>query len=102
MRHPKYNPETKDNDIALLELNRDVVLNKNVGLACLPTAPPDPGDSNCYVTGTFAFEFRGGGSIDLSRVDVLFLLVKMKFAPGTTAEAPGLRINVNNGGSVLE
>ena len=57
VRHPRYNPKTKDNDIALLELNREAVLNKNVGLACLPTSPPDPGNSNCYITGTLAFDF---------------------------------------------
>ena len=53
VRHYNFNPDPllKDSDIALLELNHEATLNKNVGIACLPTAPPKPEDSLCYITG---------------------------------------------------
>ena len=52
VRHPQYNPTTKDSDIALLELNKEATLNKYVGVACLPTEEPKIKlESTCYITG---------------------------------------------------
>ncbi len=54
VRHPDYNPETKDSDIALLKLDREATLNKNVSLACLPTEPPTD-HQTCWITGMVTF-----------------------------------------------
>jgi len=50
VRHPNYDSKTKDNDIALLKLNKDAVLSKKVNLACLPKEAVDL-DATCYITG---------------------------------------------------
>merc|ERR1712142_8506 len=50
INHPDYNPNTLDNDITLLKLNRPVTESDYVGFACLP--PNDfPAGSQCWVTG---------------------------------------------------
>ncbi|XP_010852216.1 PREDICTED: mannan-binding lectin serine protease 1 isoform X2 [Bison bison bison] len=41
--HPLYNPNTYENDVALLELSRDPVLNDFVMPICLPQRPPEEG-----------------------------------------------------------
>ena len=52
VRHPSYNPSTKDSDIALLEMNEEATLNNYVGIACLPTEEPKTNlDGTCYITG---------------------------------------------------
>jgi len=50
--HPDYNPQTFDNDIALLELSQPVLFNNWVKPACLPTQDIE-GKANqaCYITG---------------------------------------------------
>eukprot|EP00794_Sanderia_malayensis_P003988 gene3988-4539_t len=50
VRHPDYDPSTKDSDIALLRLDKEAQLNKQVSLACLPTEPPLQ-TQLCYITG---------------------------------------------------
>ncbi|XP_078357475.1 transmembrane protease serine 9-like [Oculina patagonica] len=50
--HPKFDQTRLNNDIALLELSKPAILNKRVGLVCLP--PQDYNvslKSNCYITG---------------------------------------------------
>lgn len=50
--HPKYDEKRLNNDIALLELSRPAILNKRVGLVCLPPQNYDVSvKSNCYTTG---------------------------------------------------
>ena len=52
VRHPNYNPATKDTDIALLEMNEEATLNNYVGLACLPTEEPKIKlEGTCYISG---------------------------------------------------
>ena len=41
--HPLYNPNTYENDVALLELSRGPVLNDFVMPICLPQRPPEEG-----------------------------------------------------------
>ncbi|XDA71179.1 hypothetical protein R6Z07M_001509 [Ovis aries] len=41
--HPLYNPNTYENDVALLELSRGPVLNDFVMPICLPQGPPEEG-----------------------------------------------------------
>lgn len=36
MKHPKYDPNTKNHDIAIMKLAQPVILNDNIKLACLP------------------------------------------------------------------
>ncbi|KAJ8275654.1 hypothetical protein COCON_G00074060 [Conger conger] len=50
--HPKYNKETFDNDIALMELESAVPLNNNIWPICLPTASYKfPIGSSVWITG---------------------------------------------------
>lgn len=50
--HPEYDPETVDNDIALLKLSSPAVLDKHVQLACLPKQnAPLPQDKLCTILG---------------------------------------------------
>ena len=51
--HPSYNDQTIDNDIALLELEKEIQFNStdyHVYPICLPNADPPVG-MNCYITG---------------------------------------------------
>lgn len=41
--HPLYNPNTYENDVALVELSRGPVLNDFVMPICLPQGPPEEG-----------------------------------------------------------
>ena len=50
--HPDYDPETVDNDIALLKLSSPATLDKRVQLACLPKqGAPLPQDKLCTILG---------------------------------------------------
>ena len=51
--HSGWNPNTFDNDIALLELASPIQFNKYVSPVCLPKADPPVG-SQCYITGTLS------------------------------------------------
>ena len=56
--HPKYNQTLLINDIVLLELEKPAILNKQVGLVCLPPQDYDVSvRSNCYITGKSEFPF---------------------------------------------
>lgn len=41
--HPLYNPNTFENDVALVELSKGPVLNDFVMPVCLPQGPPQEG-----------------------------------------------------------
>ena len=57
-RHPQYNQALLNNDVALLELEKPAILNKQVGLVCLPPQDYDVSvKSNCYITGKSEFPF---------------------------------------------
>ncbi|KAI1882970.1 hypothetical protein AGOR_G00240370 [Albula goreensis] len=49
--HPKFNPKTFNNDIALVELTSPVVLSDRVTPVCLPSGQEPPVGSPCLVAG---------------------------------------------------
>ncbi|TNN67800.1 Serine protease 56 [Liparis tanakae] len=49
--HPKFNPKTFNNDIALVELTSPVVLSNRVTPVCLPSGMEPPTGSPCLVAG---------------------------------------------------
>lgn len=50
--HPEYDPETVDNDIALLKLSSPSEMNRHVQLACVPKHnDPLPRDRQCTILG---------------------------------------------------
>ncbi|MCJ8745009.1 hypothetical protein PDJAM_G00125340 [Pangasius djambal] len=49
--HPKFNPKTFNNDIALVELSSPVVLSTHVMPVCLPSDPEPPPGAPCLVAG---------------------------------------------------
>ncbi|TSY27762.1 Serine protease 56 [Bagarius yarrelli] len=49
--HPKFNPRTFNNDIALVELSSPVVLSEHVMPVCLPYEPEPPPGAPCLVAG---------------------------------------------------
>uniref|UniRef100_A0A3Q2QZD8 Serine protease 56 n=1 Tax=Fundulus heteroclitus TaxID=8078 RepID=A0A3Q2QZD8_FUNHE len=49
--HPKFNPKTFNNDIALVELTSPVVLSEHVTPVCLPSGVDPPTGSPCLVAG---------------------------------------------------
>ncbi|KAM6919979.1 serine protease 56 [Lycodopsis pacificus] len=49
--HPKFNPKTFNNDIALVELTSPVVLSSRVTPVCLPSGMEPPTGSPCLVAG---------------------------------------------------
>uniref|UniRef100_A0A3Q3LPW8 Serine protease 56 n=1 Tax=Mastacembelus armatus TaxID=205130 RepID=A0A3Q3LPW8_9TELE len=49
--HPKFNPKTFNNDIALVELTSPVVLSEHVTPVCLPSGMEPPTGSPCLVAG---------------------------------------------------
>uniref|UniRef100_A0A3B4AN08 Peptidase S1 domain-containing protein n=1 Tax=Periophthalmus magnuspinnatus TaxID=409849 RepID=A0A3B4AN08_9GOBI len=49
--HPKFNPKTFNNDIALVELTTPVVLSDHVTPVCLPGGTEPPTGSPCLVAG---------------------------------------------------
>ncbi|KAF7235619.1 Serine protease 56 [Varanus komodoensis] len=52
LSHPKFNPKTFHNDVALLELSGPVAPSSWVAPVCLPEQPLDPGAGTlCYITG---------------------------------------------------
>ncbi|XP_065650496.1 transmembrane protease serine 9 isoform X4 [Hydra vulgaris] len=50
IKHRGYNPQTLDNDIAIVKLTKQCNLTSYVSTACLPTAEAAPG-SSCFITG---------------------------------------------------
>ncbi|XP_065649075.1 trypsin isoform X2 [Hydra vulgaris] len=50
IKHRGYNPQTLDNDIALIKLTKQCKVNSYVSTACLPTAEAAAG-SSCFISG---------------------------------------------------
>ncbi|XP_028833638.1 serine protease 56 [Denticeps clupeoides] len=64
MTHPKFNPKTFNNDIALVELNAPVMLSEYVTPVCLPSALEPPVGTPCLVAGWGSL-YEDGPSADI-------------------------------------
>uniref|UniRef100_A0A3Q3EYV6 Serine protease 56 n=1 Tax=Kryptolebias marmoratus TaxID=37003 RepID=A0A3Q3EYV6_KRYMA len=62
--HPKFNPKTFNNDIALVELTSPVVLSQHVTPVCLPYGMDPPTGSPCLVAGWGSL-YEDGPSADV-------------------------------------
>uniref|UniRef100_A0A673AQQ3 Serine protease 56 n=1 Tax=Sphaeramia orbicularis TaxID=375764 RepID=A0A673AQQ3_9TELE len=62
--HPKFNPKTFNNDIALVELTSPVVLSEHVTPVCLPSGMEPPTGSPCLVAG-WGTLYENGPSADV-------------------------------------
>ncbi|XP_032388169.1 uncharacterized protein prss56 isoform X1 [Etheostoma spectabile] len=62
--HPKFNPKTFNNDIALVELTSPVVLSGRVTPVCLPSGMEPPTGSPCLVAGWGSL-YEDGPSADV-------------------------------------
>ncbi|XP_070830892.1 uncharacterized protein prss56 [Chaetodon trifascialis] len=62
--HPKFNPKTFNNDIALVELTSPVVLSHRVTPVCLPSGMEPPTGSPCLVAGWGSL-YEDGPSADV-------------------------------------
>ncbi|XP_041696997.2 serine protease 56-like [Coregonus clupeaformis] len=62
--HPKFNPKTFNNDIALVELTSPVVLSERVTPVCLPSGLEPPTGSPCLVAGWGSL-YEDGPSADV-------------------------------------
>ncbi|XP_041658512.1 uncharacterized protein prss56 [Cheilinus undulatus] len=62
--HPKFNPKTFNNDIALVELTTPVVLSEHVTPVCLPSSMDPPTGSPCLVAGWGSL-YEDGPSADV-------------------------------------
>ncbi|XP_037314704.2 uncharacterized protein prss56 [Pungitius pungitius] len=62
--HPKFNPKTFNNDIALVELTSPVVLSNRVTPVCLPSGVEPPTGSPCLVAGWGSL-YEDGPSADV-------------------------------------
>uniref|UniRef100_A0A4W6E966 Serine protease 56 n=1 Tax=Lates calcarifer TaxID=8187 RepID=A0A4W6E966_LATCA len=62
--HPKFNPKTFNNDIALVELTSPVILSEHVTPVCLPSGMEPPTGSPCLVAGWGSL-YEDGPSADV-------------------------------------
>uniref|UniRef100_A0A8C8HPU0 Peptidase S1 domain-containing protein n=1 Tax=Oncorhynchus tshawytscha TaxID=74940 RepID=A0A8C8HPU0_ONCTS len=62
--HPKFNPKTFNNDIALVELTSPVILSEHVTPVCLPKGLEPPTGSPCLVAGWGSL-YEDGPSADV-------------------------------------
>ncbi|XP_034038480.1 uncharacterized protein prss56 [Thalassophryne amazonica] len=62
--HPKFNPKTFNNDIALVELTAPVVLSNHVAPVCLPSGTEPPHGSPCLLAGWGSL-YEDGPSADV-------------------------------------
>ncbi|XP_013877216.1 serine protease 56 isoform X2 [Austrofundulus limnaeus] len=62
--HPKFNPKTFNNDIALVELTSPAVLSQHVTPVCLPSDTDPPTGSPCLVAGWGSL-YEDGPSADV-------------------------------------
>ncbi|KAM9458118.1 serine protease 56-like [Salvelinus alpinus] len=62
--HPKFNPKTFNNDIALVELTSPVILSEHVTPVCLPSGLEPPTGSPCLVAGWGSL-YEDGPSVDV-------------------------------------
>lgn len=69
IRHPSYKRPVEYHDIALLQLEKNVIFNRWVRPCCLPYSLPDIGtDNKATATGWGHVEWAGDGSDDLLKV----------------------------------
>uniref|UniRef100_A0A672ZZ38 Suppression of tumorigenicity 14b n=1 Tax=Sphaeramia orbicularis TaxID=375764 RepID=A0A672ZZ38_9TELE len=69
--HQNYNPVSYDNDVALLELDGDVVLNQYIWPICLPSASFHiPAGQRAWITGWGATREGGVGTSVLQKAEV--------------------------------
>ncbi|XP_027877310.1 uncharacterized protein prss56 isoform X1 [Xiphophorus couchianus] len=64
IQHPKFNPKTFNNDIALVELTSPAVLSEHVTPVCLPSGVDPPTGSPCLVAGWGSL-YEDGPSADV-------------------------------------
>nr|XP_058922086.1 transmembrane protease serine 11D [Kogia breviceps] len=72
--HNNYKPETHENDIALLHLDREVTFNRNIHVVCLPEASQNiPPGSTAYVTGWGSQSYTGSTvtHLEQARVNII-------------------------------
>uniref|UniRef100_A0A9J8CHG7 Peptidase S1 domain-containing protein n=1 Tax=Cyprinus carpio carpio TaxID=630221 RepID=A0A9J8CHG7_CYPCA len=62
--HPKFNPKTFNNDIALVELSSPVILSERVTPVCLPSDLDPPAGTPCLVAGWGSL-YEDGPSADV-------------------------------------
>uniref|UniRef100_A0A8C7WQV6 Serine protease 56 n=1 Tax=Oryzias sinensis TaxID=183150 RepID=A0A8C7WQV6_9TELE len=62
--HPKFNPKTFNNDLALVELTSPVILSEHVTPVCLPSAMDPPTGTPCLVAGWGSL-YEDGPSADV-------------------------------------
>lgn len=62
--HPKFNPKTFNNDIALVELSSPVILSERVTPVCLPSDLDPPTGTPCLVAGWGSL-YEDGPSADV-------------------------------------
>ncbi|XP_057713837.1 serine protease 56 [Corythoichthys intestinalis] len=77
--HPKFNPKTFNNDIALVELTSPVVLSDRVTPVCLPSGVEPPTGSPCLVAGWGSL-YEDGPSADV------VMEAKVPLLPQTTCK----------------
>ncbi|XP_076993135.1 transmembrane protease serine 11D-like [Tamandua tetradactyla] len=80
--HGNYDPSTRENDIALMQLERRVSFTRNIHTVCLPVATQNilPG-STAYVTGWGSQEYGGNTVTELEQVRVRILSNNVCNAP---------------------
>ncbi|CAH0730377.1 unnamed protein product, partial [Brenthis ino] len=89
IKHPEYNPPHRYNDIALLEVDRDMQLDQFAVPACLDLGSPNTYD-RALASGWGATKNRGSNADELQKV------VLEKFSTGECSELfPSMRLMVN-------
>ena len=69
--HPRYDPKSMDNDIAMVELDSEVEFNDNMKPVCLPTSSSNFRDETmCTVTGFGAIREGGPQAQTLMKANV--------------------------------
>lgn len=80
--HNNYRPTTRDNDIAVVQLERPITFNRNIHRVCLPAATQSiiPG-SVAYVTGWGSLTYGGKylWKINSLTVNLLFITMEICF-----------------------
>nr|XP_031545617.1 transmembrane protease serine 11D isoform X1 [Vicugna pacos] len=74
LTHNNYEPDTHENDIALVQLDREVTFDKNIHTVCLPVANQNiPPGSTAYVTGWGSRNYSGPtvAHLEQARVNII-------------------------------
>uniref|UniRef100_A0AB38ZE65 Venom S1 protease 6 n=1 Tax=Ectomocoris sp. TaxID=3104572 RepID=A0AB38ZE65_9HEMI len=75
--HPQYNQDNVQNDIAIVELVKDIVFNNLIGPVCMPKKPIDLVDTYLRVMGWGLTKDGGQASSILRKVDVKIINPKV-------------------------